>query len=87
MISPKNLERVLSKQKNWKGSPDQITADVSKTLLTECLEKTGKIVVDDVLGYDLPRRLAVLFDGNGSESGGCNVLDQVQAGSWAVCDA
>ena len=30
---------------------------------------------------------ALLFDGNGSESGGCNVLDQVQAGCWTVCDA
>ena len=49
--------------------------------------KTGKIVVDDELGYDLPGRLAVLFDGNGSENGGCNVLDQVQADSWTLCDA
>ena len=46
--------------------------------------KTGEIFVDDVLGYDLSGRLAVLFDGDGSESGGCNVLDQVQAYCWAV---
>ena len=26
-------------------------------------------------------------DGDGSESGGCNVLDQVQAYCWTVCDA
>ena len=32
--------------------------------------KTGEIVVDDVLGYVLPGRLAVFFDGNGSYSGG-----------------
>ena len=29
----------------------------------------------------------MLFDGNCSESGGCNVLDQVQANRWAVCYA
>ena len=29
----------------------------------------------------------MLFDGNGSESGGCNVLDQVQADCWTVCVA
>ena len=28
----------------------------------------------------------MLFDGDGSESGGCNVLGQVQANRWAVCD-
>ena len=49
--------------------------------------ETGEIVVDDVLGYDFPGRLAVHFDGNGSESGGRNVLDQVQADSWTVCYA
>ena len=49
--------------------------------------KTGKIAVDDVLGYVLPGGLAVLVDGNGSESCGCNLLDQVQADSRSVCDA
>ena len=29
----------------------------------------------------------MFVDGDGSESGGCNVLDQVQAYCWAVCDA
>ena len=47
----------------------------------------GEIAVVDVLGYEFPRRLAVFVDGDGSESGGCNVLDQVQANRWAVCDA
>ena len=28
-----------------------------------------------------------LYDGNGSESGRCIVLDQVQVDSWTVCDA
>ena len=49
--------------------------------------KTGKIAVDDVLGYDRPGGLALLVDVDGSESGGCNVLDEVQANYWAVCDA
>ena len=40
--------------------------------------ETGGIVVEDVLGNDLPGGLFVLVDGNGSESGGCNLLDQVQ---------
>ena len=29
----------------------------------------------------------MLSDGYGSESGGCNVFDQVQANCWTVCDA
>ena len=49
--------------------------------------ETDEIAVDDVLGYVFPRRLAALIDGNGTESGGCNVLDQVQADCWTVCDA
>ena len=49
--------------------------------------EAGKIVVADVLGYEFPGRLAVLVDGDGSESGGCNVIDQVQTDSWIVCDA
>ena len=47
----------------------------------------GKIAVVHVLGHDFPGRLAMLNYGNGSESGGCNVLDQVQANRWDVCDA
>ena len=49
--------------------------------------KAGKIVVADVLRYAFPGRLAVIVDGDGSESGECNVLDQVQTDSWTVCDA
>ena len=41
--------------------------------------KAGEIVVGDVLGHDFPGGVAVLSDGHGSESGGCNVPDQVQA--------
>ena len=87
MISPKKLENVLKKLKNGKGSPDQITADRFESIASRMFGEFGEIVVVDVLGYDFPGRLAVLFDGNGSESGGCNVLYQVQANRWAVCDA
>ena len=47
----------------------------------------GEVAVVDVLGHEFPGRLAVLVDGDHSESGGCNVLDQVQTDSWIVCDA
>ena len=49
--------------------------------------KAGEVVVADVLEHGFPGRLAVFVDGDGSESGGCNVLDQVQAYCWIVCDA
>ena len=49
--------------------------------------KAGEVAVVDVLGHGFPGRLAVFVDGDGSESGGCNVLDQVQAYCWTVCDA
>ena len=45
---------------------------------------TGEIVVNDVLEHGFPGRVAVFVDGDGSESGGCNVLDQVQAYCWTV---
>ena len=44
--------------------------------------KTGEIVVDDVLGYVFPGRLAVTLTVMVR-----NVLDEVQANWWAVCDA
>ena len=49
--------------------------------------KDGEVVVADVLEHGFSGRLAVFVDGDGSESGGCNVLDQVQAYCWTVCDA
>ena len=51
------------------------------------LGKAGEIVVADVLEHGFSGRLAVFVDGDGSESGGCNVLDQVQAYCWTLCDA
>ena len=58
-----------------------------ESIASRMFGEIGEIAVVDVLGYDFPGRLAVLYDGNGSESGGCNVLDQVQANRWAVCAA
>ena len=42
----------------------------------------GEVAVVDVLEHGFPGRLAVFVDGDGSESGGWNVLDQVQAYCW-----
>ena len=55
-----------------------------KSIASGMFGESGEIVVDGVLVYDFPGRLALLFDGNGSESGGRNVLDQVQADSRTV---
>ena len=87
LISPKKLERVLKKLKNGKGSPDQITADVLKTLPPECLEKLARSLSRMCWEMTFAGRLDLLADGNSSESGGCNVLDQVQANRWTMCDA
>ena len=51
LISTKKLERVLSKLKNGKGSPDLITADVLKSVVTGMSGKACEIVVGDVLGH------------------------------------
>ena len=71
----------MKKRERFTGS------DVFESIATRMFGKTCKIAVDDVLGYDRPGGLALLVDVDGSESGGCNVLDQVQANYWAVCDA
>ena len=87
LISPKKLENVLKKLKNGKGSLDQITADVLKALPPECLEKLVRSLSLMCWNMDFPEGLVVFVDSDGSESGGCNVLDQVQAYCWIVCDA
>ena len=48
---------------------------------------TGEVAVVDVLEHGFSGRLAVFVDGDGSESVGSDVLDQVQAYRWTVCDA
>ena len=40
-----------------------------------------------MLGFDFPGGWTLLVEGNDSESGGCKLLGQVQAGSRTVCDA
>ena len=87
LISPKKLDNVLKKLKNGKGSPDQITADVLKSIASRMFGTAGEVAVVDVLEHGFPGRLAVFVDGDGSESVGCNVLDQVQAYCWTVRDA
>ena len=58
-----------------------------ESIASRMFGKAGEVVVVDVLEHGFPGRLAVFVDGDGSESGGCNVLDQVQAYCWTVCDA
>ena len=79
----KSLEEVEKRERLTRSDHGRCFESTASGMFGE----TGEIVVDDVLGYDFPGRLAVLYDGAGSESGGCNVLDQVQATRWAVCVA
>ena len=84
LISTKKLERVLSKLKNGKGSPDQISGNKQCSGMSG---KAGEIVVRDVLGHELSGGMAVLSDCCGSESGGYDVFDQVQADRLLMRDA
>ena len=56
-----------------------------ESIASRMFGKAGEVTVVDVLEHEIPGRLAVF--GEGSESGGCNVLDQVQAYCWIVCYA
>ena len=58
-----------------------------ESFTTRMFGEDGEVVVADVLEHGFPGRLAVFVDGDGSESCGCNVLDQVQTYCWTVCDA
>ena len=73
-----------STEQTEKRSPAQITADVIAPGMSG---KAGEIVVVDLLGHEFSGGMAVLFDCYGSESGGCNVFDRVQADRWIVRDA
>ena len=79
----KSLEEVEKRERLTGSDHSRCFESIASRMFGE----TGEIAVDDVLGNDFPGRLAVLFDGNGSESGGCNVFDQVQTDCWIVCDA
>ena len=85
LISPKKLENVMKKLNNGKGSQDQSTADDLKALLSECLQKLAGSL--SFLCWDMTFPEDWLCSMNGSESGGCNELYQIQANRWAVCDA
>ena len=50
----KEMENVLKKLKNGKGSPDQITADVLKALPPECLEKLARSLTLMCWNMDFP---------------------------------
>ena len=86
MISPKR-QKSLEEVEKWERFTGSDHSRCFESIASRMFGETGEIVVDDVLGCDLPGRLAVFVDGDGSESGGCNVLDQVQAYCWTVCDA
>ena len=47
--------------------------------------EAGEVAVADVLEYGFSGRLAVFVDGDGSESGGCNVLDEVRIPIPGLC--
>ena len=70
LISPKKLENVFT------GSDHSRCVE---SIVARMFGTTGEVAVVDVLEHGFSRRLAVFVDGDGSESGGCNVLDQVQA--------
>ena len=78
-----NCLEEIEKRESLSGSDHSRCFEI---IASRMFGKIGEIAVVDVLGYDFPG-LAMLYDGNGSGSGGCNVLDQVQANRWAVCDA
>ena len=87
LMSTKKLERVLRNCKNGKRSTGSDDSGCFDSIAPGMSGKAGGIVVGDVLGHELSGGMAVLSDGYGSERGGCNVFDPVQADRWAVCDA
>ena len=79
----KRLEKAEERERVTGSDHSRCFESIAATMFGEA----GEVAVVDVLGYEFPGRLAVLVDGDGSESGGCNVLDQVQTYCWTVCDA
>ena len=75
LISTKKPERVLSKLKNGKRFTRSDHSGCFESIAPRMSGKVGEIVVGDVLGHGFYGRMAVLSDGDGSESGGCNVFD------------
>ena len=87
LISPKKLENVLKKAKERERLTGSDHSRCFESITARMFGTAGEVAVGDVLEHGFPGRLAVFVDGDGSESGGCNVLDQVQAYCWTVCDA
>ena len=75
----KETGKRLEKAKEWETVTGSDHSRCFESIASRMFGEGGKIVVVDVLGHEFPGRLAVFADGDGSESGGCNVLDQVQA--------
>ena len=86
-ISPKKLENVLKKAEERERVTGSDHSRCFESIAARMFGKAGEVAIVDVLGHEFPGRLAVFADGDCSESGGCNVLDQVQAYCWTVCDA
>ena len=59
----------------------------SESISPECLEKLARLLLMMRWDMTFPEDWLCSFGCDGSESGGCNVLDQVQTDCWTLCDA
>ena len=83
-------ELTQSERRHWEKRERLTGSNHSRcfeSIASRMFGTAGEVAVVDVLEHGFPGRLAVFVDGDGSESGGCNVLDQVQAYCWTLCDA
>ena len=87
LISPKRLIKCLEETEKRERLTGSNHSRCTESIASRMFGKAGEVVVVDVLEHGFSGRLAVFVDGDGSDSGGCNVLDQVQAYCWTVCDA
>ena len=87
LVSPKKLEHVLKKLKKRERLTGSNNSSCFESIASRMSGTAGEVTVVDVLEHGFSGRLAVFVDGDGSESGGSNVLDQVQAYCWTVRDA
>ena len=79
LISAKKLARVLSKFKNWERFIGSDHSGCFEGIASVMSGKPGEIFVYDVLGYVVPGRFAVFFNGNAKVVG--------EADRWLVRDA
>ena len=87
LISPKRLIKCLEETEKRERLTGSNHSRCTESIASRMFRTAGEVAVVDVLEHGFPGRLAVFVDVDGSESGGCNVLDQVQAYCWTVCDA